>query len=396
MASTTANPLTVQFIATSLPVGGAETLLLNLVRRLDRERFSPEIVCLKEPGPLGELLAQEMPVHSQLIGSKFDVRVLWRLWRLMRNRKVDAVVTVAAGDNMFWGRLAAKLAGVPVVASALHSTGWPDGVGKLNRALTPFTDAFIAVADGHAEFLADFEGFPQEKVTTIYNGVDTDRFAPRSATKTRKQLGIDKNAAVVGILAALRPEKNHELFLHGAGAILREVPDTHFLIIGDGPRRRDLEQLSFDLGISKSVHFLGSRDDVPELLNACDMVSLTSHNEASPVSILEALSSGKPVVAAEVGSVRETVVPDKTGNLFPAGDCQAYSAAVIELLQDETRRLEMGQRGRRRVVKNWSLDGMTRGYEKLIERIYTAKRGRQLSTMTIKKSRKADLTTASS
>ncbi len=95
------------FANTSLPVGGAETLLVNLVRSLDRERFEPEICCLKEPGPLGEVLGQEMPVHSRLLTSKYDLRVYGRLIRLLRQRQIDALVTVGAGDKMFWGRLAA-------------------------------------------------------------------------------------------------------------------------------------------------------------------------------------------------------------------------------------------------------------------------------------------------
>ena len=120
-------PLHVMFVLTSMPVGGAETLLVELVRGMDKNRFIPEICCLKEPGELGEMLQSEMRVHHTLIGAKWDLGVLIRLWKLFRNRQTDAVVTVAAGDNMFWGRLAARLARVPVVISALHSTGWPDG-----------------------------------------------------------------------------------------------------------------------------------------------------------------------------------------------------------------------------------------------------------------------------
>lgn len=373
-ASSPHAPLRVLFLTTSMPVGGAETLLLNLVRRLDRRRFAPEIVCLKEPGPLGEELSHELPVHSHLLAGKFDLRILPRLWRLMRRPPADAVITVGAGDKMFWGRIAARLAGVPVIASALHSTGWPDGVGRLNRLLTPWTDAFIGVADSHARHLVEGERFPVEKVCTIYNGVDCDRFAPGDAAATRASLGIAASAPVVGILAALRPEKNHELFLQGAKTILEAQPATQFIVVGDGPRRADLEAFCAQLGIADAVHFLGSRSDVPALLAACDVVALTSHNEAAPVSILEALSCGVPVVASNVGSVRETVVDGETGRLFPAGDAPAYAAAVIELLEAPELRRQLGAEGRRRVEARWSLQAMVRGYEELIERIYTAKR----------------------
>jgi glycosyltransferase involved in cell wall biosynthesis len=356
-----------------MPVGGAETLLVNLVRRLDRTRSAPEVICLKEARPLGEELSTELPVYSDLLAGKFDLRVLPRLWRLMKNPQADAVITVGAGDKMFWGRVAARLAGVPVVASALHSTGWPDGVGKLNRLLTPWTDAFIGVADAHARHLVENEGFPAEKVHAIYNGVDCDRFAPRDAAPIRADLAIPAEAPVVGILAALRPEKNHELFLAGAQKIRAALPQAQFLVIGDGPRRADLEALAATLGIAPAVRFLGSRPDVPELLAACDLVALTSHNEASPVSILEALSAGCPVVATNVGSVHETVVDGETGRLIPAGDLDAFAAASIELLSDAPSRRRMGAAGRERIRHRWSLDSMVAGYEQLIERIHRAK-----------------------
>jgi glycosyltransferase involved in cell wall biosynthesis len=371
--NTIQKPLRVLFLTTSMPIGGAETLLVNLVRRMDRRRFAPEIVCLKEKGPLGEELAAEMPVHSELLQSKFDLRVLPRLWKLMRRPRADAVITVGAGDKMFWGRLAAKFAGVPVVASALHSTGWPDGVGRLNRLLTRWTDAFIGVADAHAQHLVANERFPAEKVHTIYNGVDYDRFAPQDAATVRKELGIAEDAPVVGILAALRPEKNHELFLQGARQILEKFPTAQFLIVGDGPRRAELETVAANLGVTNATHFLGSRSDVPALLAACDIVSLTSHNEAAPVSILEALSTGVPVVSANVGSVKETVIPDETGRLFPAGDADAYARNVIELLADPAARRRMGAEGRQQVMARWSLQAMVSGYEQLIEGIYTTK-----------------------
>jgi len=381
MPNPTSSPLAIMFFTTSMPVGGAETLLLNLVRRLDRDRFAPEIACLKEPGPLGELLAEEMPVHSHLLMSKYDLRILPRLWKLLRSRQIDGVVTVGAGDKMFWGRLAARIAGVPVVMSALHSTGWPDSVGRLNRLLTPLTDAFIGVADAHTEHLAANENFPREKVHTIYNGVDTDAFAPVEVSRLREELKLPTDAPLIGILAALRPEKNHELFLAGAQRITKRMltagsasATPHFVIIGDGERRGELEELAIKLDIADVTHFLGSRSDVADILPALDVVALTSHNEASPVSILEALSCGVPVVAARVGSIPETVIADQTGALFEPGDLDGFVSAVLELLRVETKRTQLGQQGRQYVVEHCSLKAMVEGYETLIERLYQEKR----------------------
>jgi glycosyltransferase involved in cell wall biosynthesis len=371
-----AEPLRTMFLVTSMPVGGAETLLVDLVRRLDRKQFAPEVVCLKERGPLGEMLAAEVPVHSDLLTSKYDLRIWPRLTRLFRQRKADAVVTVGAGDKMFWGRLAAWRVGVPVVVSALHSTGWPDGVGRLNRMLTPITDAFVAVADAHGTFMTSGEGFPEHKVVVIPNGVDTNRFAPvPDVASIRSELGIGPTDPVVTLVAALRPEKNHELFLEVARRIVERFSNAKFLVVGDGPRREPLEQLTRDLGIERNVLFLGSRSDVPALLTATDVFALTSHNEANPVSILEAMSVGRPVVAVNVGSIREVIDDGRNGYLVARGDAEQLSNRIAHLLEDPLRAQEMGATARETVVNGWSVDSMVRRYERLLASHYARKRG---------------------
>lgn len=368
-------PLHVLFIHSNMPIGGAEVLTANVMRRLDRGRFAPELCCLKERGPLGEILAEEFPVHFGLLSSKYDLRVLSRLTRLLRERQMDAVVTVGAGDKMFWGRLAARRARVPVVLSALHSTGWPDDIGRLNRVLTRTTDSFIAVAPSHGRFLLERERLPANKIAVIPNGVDTWRFAPvPDADAIRRELGISSTAPVVGTVAALRPEKNHELFLEVARRVVEQLPTARFILVGDGPRRGPLEERARELGIAEKVHFLGSRNDVPRLLSAMDVFALTSHNEANPVSILEAMSATRPVVSTNVGSIFEAVREGKTGFLVPAGDPATFTERLVGLLVDPLLCQTMGAAGRQMVVERWSVDVMVQGYERLIETIYARKK----------------------
>ncbi|MCS7467944.1 glycosyltransferase [Stieleria sp. ICT_E10.1] len=361
-----------QFVITSMPVGGAETLLVNLLRRMDRSVVCPEVICLKEPGPLGEAIAAEFPVHSHLIGGKYDVCVLSRLVRLMRRRQTDVVITVGAGDKMFWGRLAAFVAGVPVIASALHSTGWPDGVGRLNRTLTPLTDAFIAVADSHGKFLHQFEGFPQDKVHVIRNGVDCERFEPNEAHRreVREELQLDPETQLVGIVAALRSEKNHSLLVRAAARLRDRHPQLHWVVVGDGPERGAIERLAKELQVADRVHLLGTRHDTPRLLSALDVFTLCSLNEASPVSILEAFACEVPVVASDVGSVGETVIDDRTGRLFASEDLGAMSRAIEQLLGDPALRRRMGRAGRDLVLRTGSLESMVAGYQNLATSLY--------------------------
>ena len=192
------DPLRVMFVHTSLTMGGEEVLLVEIIRRLDRVGFAPELCCLKELGPLGEMLAGEVPTFEKLLTSKLDLRVFSRLTRLMRQRQIEAVVTVGTGgDKMFWGRLAAWRSGVPVIVSAIHSTGWPIRVEWCNRRLAGLTDAFIAVAEHHAQHIIQHEGCPEEKVCVIPNGVDVHRFQPRPTDqKLRVELGLPADAPV--------------------------------------------------------------------------------------------------------------------------------------------------------------------------------------------------------
>jgi glycosyltransferase involved in cell wall biosynthesis len=372
-------PLRVMFLTTTLNVGGMETLLVNLVRRFDRERFLPELCCLKRRGTLGEELAAEIPVHADLIRGKFDVTVLWRLARLMRRRRIDAVITVGTGgDKMFWGRLAAWWAGVPVVASALHSTGLPDRVEPINRLLAPWTDAFIAVAEAHGRYIAAHEGCPAAKVRVIPNGVDVGRFRPRPARDDlRAELNLPPGTPTVAIVAALRPEKQHELFLRVAARTQKRVPGARFLIVGDGPRRQELEALSASLGLDTAAIFLGTRPDVADLLALTDVVVLTSKMEANPVSILEAMAAELPVVAPCVGSIPESVADGVTGYLVPPGHEVDLSRRIAELLTDRDRAQSMGRAGRVKAVALHSLDTMVDGYQNLIDEIYDRKAQRR-------------------
>ncbi|GIW97008.1 MAG: glycosyl transferase family 1 [Pirellulaceae bacterium] len=365
-------PMRVAFLVSNLPVGGAEVLLLNLVQRIDRARFSPIVVCTKSGGELAAPMKATVPVYERFLANKWDIRIAYRLTSFFRRQRIDAVVTVGAGDKMFWGRLCARLAGVPVVCSALHSTGWPDGVGRLNRWLTPLTDAFIACAGQHARFLIDAEKFPPQKVHVVPNGVDTERFRPHPACRDRlrEQLALSPTAPCVGIVAALRPEKNHEQFIDAARRVLRVHPDCHFLIVGDGPCRPFIENKIAELGLEKRVHMLGARSDIPQLLAGLDVFCLTSRNEANPVSVLEALACAVPVVSPAVGSVDESVIDGRTGLLTPPLSAEHTAEAIIRLLDRPQWAHTLGQQGRELVEERFSIDAMIGGYQALLTVLY--------------------------
>jgi glycosyltransferase involved in cell wall biosynthesis len=261
-----------------------------------------------------------------------------------------------------------------VICSALHSTGLPDHVEAPNRLLAPLTDAFVAVAESHACHLAAREGCPAEKIRVIPNGIDVERFHPRwPDRRLQVELNLDPAAPVAGIVAALRPVKNHEMFLYAAALVHVAQPAARFLVVGDGPERPRLEALARDLGIAGAVCFAGTRSDVHELLALMDVLLLTSRMEANPVCLLEAMASEKPVVATRVGSVPESVLDGRTGYLVAPGDSQRMAARVLELLADGDRAARMGRAGREAVIAHLSVDRMVQGYQELIEEVYAAK-----------------------
>ncbi len=364
-------PLRVMFINTSLVVGGAEVLLAEIGRNMDRERFEPELCCLKDLEELGEVLAEEVTTHKGLLEHKYDWKVLGRLTKLLRERRTDAVVTVGTGgDRMFWGRLAAWRADVPVILSALHSTGHPQVVEPINRALAPITDGFIACAKRHAEYLFTGEGCPEEKVFTVWNGVDTDRFYPRDKAEMRERLDLPQDVPIVGIVAALRPEKQHVMLVEAMSHVIQKVPEAMLVIVGDGETRPAIEERVRELGLESNVRLLGTRRDVPECLAAMDVKVLSSKMEANPASTLEAGATGLPVIAPNVGSLPDTIMDNETGILVEPDNIPSLSEAILRVVTDSALASAMGEAARDHVCRRFSLDCMVRGYEMLIENLY--------------------------
>jgi glycosyltransferase involved in cell wall biosynthesis len=219
------------------------------------------------------------------------------------------------------------------------------------------------------------ERIPDAKLEIITNGVDLARFANgRPAGTVRQALGVSASAPLVGIVAMLRPEKAHDVFLRAAARAAAHVPEARFLIIGDGPTRPQLEALAAELGLQGKVLFLGARSDVPELVKAIDLAVLSSHPVVETLSnaVLEYMAAGKPVLATRVGSVPEQVQDGVTGCLVDPGDWQALGDRIAELLLDADRARRMGQAGRALVEARYTIDRMVRGHERLFERLLNA------------------------
>jgi glycosyltransferase involved in cell wall biosynthesis len=223
-----------------------------------------------------------------------------------------------------------------------------------------FADRVIAVSEDVRSFHAAHTGIPEEKLVTIENGVDIGRFAglQSAGSAVRKELGFDHAALVIGVVGRLTPPKDHSTFLKAAALILQKAPQTRFLIVGDGPLRKDLELQAQRLGLGKPLVFAGLRTDIPAVLAALDVLVFSSLWEGLPVALLEGMAAARPVVATAVGGIPEVVAPDKSAFLVPPGDAVALSQACLRLASDPATRRSMGQAGLERVAALYGIDAM--------------------------------------
>jgi glycosyltransferase involved in cell wall biosynthesis len=338
---------------------------------LDRAEVEPIAVTLHGRGPVGdELAAAGHTVIDHLARGRQDLQAGGRLRRALRDHAVEAVVVPDSPLPLFWAGWL-KRTGGPRLVLAFHSTG--RRASRLQHAVAnacalPVADRFVALAASHARFLERQFGLDEGRIRVIGNGVDTQRFHPAADRSTAcAALGLEPGDLHVGIVAALRPEKHHTLFLRAAALLAPQVSSARFLIVGDGPERAALERECQRLDLGSRVSFMGARDDMPAVYQALDLAVLCSHPvvETFPVTLLEAMASGVPAVSTGVGSISDIVADGETGVLVPPDDETALAGAIERLLGAPALRADMARAARARAEACFTLDTMIRGYERL-------------------------------
>jgi glycosyltransferase involved in cell wall biosynthesis len=309
-------------------------------------------------------------VSEHLFTGRLDPLGPLRLLRFCRDEKVDVIYTFQHPLTMFWGGLVAKLIDVPIIV-AVHATGGDDTAKRrLVTRLIRF-DSVLSLAEAHKRYLVDVEKFLDDRVSVVRSGIDPLRYLGDKIPNA--SLGLPSGVPLVGIVAMLRPEKAHDVFI-AAARQLCESTDAHFVIVGDGPERARVEQFCRDTGYVDRFHILGRRDDVPKILRAIDVAVLSSHDvvETLPIALMEAMAAGLPVVATRVGSIHELVLDQQTGLLVPPNDPAAMATAIAEILSDPEKASAFGEAGRRRIREHFTLDHMVRQTEKTIDRLISS------------------------
>ena len=301
-------------LASTLVIGGAERVAQALARGLGRFGLRASVACLHAPGSVGaELRELGLPFVSDLARRRRDPTVLSRLVGNLRRLETDLLYSLDHHDAVFLGGIASKLAGVRRRVVGIHSTGlWgmKSSFSLSDKLVLPLYDRIVALAETHADYIERIGSVERRKISIIHNGVDTERFKPAASERERRalraRLRLEDDSFVIVIVAALRPEKNHEMLIRS----IRAIPDglePHLLIVGEGREARKLHAFAEESGLGGRIEFMGARRDVHDVLAACDLFVLCSHPivETFPLSVLEAMAAGLPVVTTRVGSVEE-------------------------------------------------------------------------------------------
>jgi glycosyltransferase involved in cell wall biosynthesis len=379
-------------IITRLNIGGPALHATLLTERLDPSRYDSLLVAGTEDPGEGNFLALHdrsfeplviVPALGRGIHGPQDVVALAWLVRLMRRIRPHVVHTHTAKAGTL-GRLAARMVGVPIVVHTYHGhvlRGYfPPAKTRvfvaIERWLARRTDRLLAVSETVRTELLDMGIGRPERFTIMPVGLDLDRFLRSEGARgaLRAELGLSDATPLVGIVGRLVHIKAHEVFLEAAARVARVLPDCGFLIVGDGERRAELRDQAAALGLGLQVRFLGWRRDLDRIYADLDLVALTSHNEGSPLSLIEAMAAGRAVVATRVGGVPNLVEDGVSGVLVPPGDPAALSGAMTALLSDAGRREALGQAGRKRVATVFGADRLLRDMDRLYEKLLEEKK----------------------
>ena len=351
-------------VISNLEYGGAQRQVVELVNQMATDRFDMHVCSLSAYVPLADkLIERDRRLH--VIGKrfKFDVTVVWRLARLLRDLRAD-IVHGYLFDAEIAVRLAGRLAGTPLVLGSERNTDYSLKYRQrfAYRLTRGCVGGVIANSNAGAAFNSRTLGIDASRYRVIHNGVDTERFAPRDAAAIRKELGLGQGP-VVGMFASFKQQKNHPLFFEAAKRVLAQAPETRLLLVGDelyggmhgsDEYKQRMDELVDELGIRSNCTFLGNRDDVERLYCACDLTVLPSLFEGTPNVALESMACGVPVVATDV-SDNAYVVPDgRAGFIVPLGAGRSMADRIAQLIDDVDLRSRMGRQARAWVQREFS------------------------------------------
>ena len=359
----------VHHVVLSLQPGGLENGVVNVINRLNPERFQSSLCCLMYAGEFaGRLDPSRVAIHEMGHVGGNNLMLPLRLARLFLKIRPDIVHTRNV-ESFYYAFIGAKLARVNSIIHSEHGRTFNDRPLRhyVQRRFSRHIDSIFAVTHQLKGDLVERIGLPASAIRVLHNGVDLAKFAAHDRDETRHNLGFKDNDFVVGSVGRLAAVKNYPILLRTVAAMRHE--NVRVVLVGDGPERDALEGLAASLGIAARTTFLGHREDVPQLIGAMDTFVLPSLSEGMSNTLLEAMAIGVPVVASSVGGNPEIIDDARVGALFESDNAAALLEKLGKFHSNAELRTRIGLAGRQRVLANFSIDAMISRYENLYEEV---------------------------
>jgi glycosyltransferase involved in cell wall biosynthesis len=349
----------------SLAIGGTEQVVCDLARVFNDAEFHTSVCCLDELGRFGSELRQKgIQVHVLGRNPGLDLSITTRLRDLYQRQNVD-LIHAHQYTPYFYAAAAALRAGLMPVVFTEHGRHWPDRLrikrAVANQVLRLTTPAYTAVSEFTRKSMTNYERIPASAIRVIYNGIEIkemlgDRIASEHRQRIRSKSGLSDKDLLVLSVGRMDPIKDFDTLIRAFAHITQQLPRAMLWIAGDGDSnyRKHLIQLVEKLDLTQKIKLLGVRRDINALLHACDLFVSSSITEATSMTILEAMTSGRAVVATRTGGNPELVTHEHSGILVPVGNVAAMGEAMRVLLNDPKRRERMGVTGQARVKETFS------------------------------------------
>jgi glycosyltransferase involved in cell wall biosynthesis len=360
--------------------GGAQTLLIDLVRGLNRDRFEPLVCSLRCSKAHGVSLDHTEVKLVQLRGGRFNPLKVFQLIQLVRQGRIDVVHTHLTASRIL-GTIAGKLGGAKRILCHDHSSDeylqkYPSVARfvlyPLDRLLMRFTDKVFAVSEATTKFNVEVKKIPKQKVELLHNWIDVERFSGTHGRghRLRERWNIPREACVIGSVGRLGAQKDYRSLMRAAPHILCKHPQTYFVIVGEGDEREALERLTDELQIREAIRLPGFMSEVEQAYSAFDIFTLPSIYEPFGLVILEAMASGCPVIATRVGGIPEIIRDEVDGILVPPQNPELLARAINRLIADDRLRTRLAEAGKESVhagfAKSRAIRRLEEEYEKAV------------------------------
>ncbi|MEW6238289.1 MAG: glycosyltransferase [Candidatus Omnitrophota bacterium] len=365
----------VLMLTTDSEICGTERIILSLLRHIDRSRFEPSLVTLFGPGDLIDA-AKEWGVPG--VNLKLREESLWKglaAWRrLLREFQPDVIQSLLIHSNLL-GRLTVLFRRKIKLLSGISTVYTVEGYGRLyawiERLTHPLDTLYVVNSELGLDKVLHLIRLPGKKIALVHNGIETtvdEGDSEKLRCEVRREFGLAENHLVAGIVAQMRPAKRHDLLIQAAARLKMRFPELRLLFVGQGEMESALRDLAEKEGVAEETIFAGYRHDARRILYGMDIFALPSDVEGEPVSLMEAMDAGLPVITARTGGIPEIVEEGKSGLIFTPKDLDGLEIALAELLNDGDRRRRIGQAAKNRIREAFSAERMTAQFEDLYQR----------------------------